>query len=114
MLAPYSWFSRASSSVLVHSGSPSRRQALQARQAPFAAGRFWLRGGGGRQRFGGLRGEHAQQLAPQLFFRRHGGFQDGLEAVKLQHMEFVDLDVDIDVRLLRLELFAHNGALQDL
>ena len=37
-----------------------------------------------------------------------------LEAVEVQHVELVDLDVDVDVGLPRLELLAHDRALQDL
>ena len=37
-----------------------------------------------------------------------------LEAVEVQHVELVDLDVDVDVGLLGLELLAHDRALQDL
>ena len=80
------------------------------------ASRF-LRGGGsrpGRAGLGGLARQHALELALQLLLGRLGRGQHLLEAVELQHVELVDIDVDVDVGLAGLELLAHDRALQDL
>ena len=58
--------------------------------------------------------EHALELALELLLGAAGGAQHLLEAVELEHVELVDLHVDVDVGLLGFELLAHDRALQDL
>ena len=67
-----------------------------------------------RQHLGGLARQHALELALELVLGLAGGRHHLLEAVEFEHVELVDLDIDIDVGLLGLEFLAHDRALQDL
>ena len=102
---------------------PDALMLLPARVSRFRPGRRRLRGGecgggsagdDGRQRLRSLAGEHAGELAPQLLLGRRRRGQHLLEAVEVEHVELVDLDIDVDVGLPGLELLAHDRALQDL
>ena len=103
--------------AVAHAGRLRRARRLSPAQTqPARRGRIGASGdaSGRDEGLDRLARQHALQLALQLLLGGLGRGQHLLEAVELQHVEFVDIDIDVDVGLRGAELLAHDRALQDL